>query len=68
MGIDSKETYGLLALLMRPFSNKWWNLKNIANECTPHIEKQWILTHFDDKFWTTFKSRMETMASVQVAN
>ena len=46
MGIDSTGAYDSMALLMRPFSHKWKNLKNIANECTPNIEKQWIFDPF----------------------
>ena len=64
MGLESMKTYGLLALLMRPFSHKWKNLKNIANDCTPHMEKQWILTNFDDNFSSTIRSMMVAMVSV----
>ena len=68
MGIHSMKTYGLLALLMRPFSHRWRNLKNIANDCTPHMEKQWILTNFDDNFSSTFKSMTIPLLTTYVTN
>ena len=68
MGIHSTGAYDSLALLMRPFSHKWRNLKNIANDCSPHMEKQWILTNFDDNFSSTLKSIMVAMVTVYVTN
>ena len=46
MGLEGTGAYDSWALLMRTFSHKWRNFKNIANDCTPHMEKQWIFDPF----------------------